>query len=1012
MRVLYKFLRGSLIFTACLLTPLVSSAAILQTTGELHGQITDEVGGLIVGATVTMTDANGVAKTKVSDGQGEFVFSGLAPGQYNVRVSMPGFVDYENAEVEVRKVGRTPLKIKLIVALGTEEVTISNSPSALNTASDSNAGALVLRGSELDALPDDPDELAAALHALAGPSAGLDGGQLFVDNFTDVRVPPRNSIREIRINANPFSAEFTRLGSNRVEIFTRPGTTKTHGQAAFNFSNQALNSRNPFANNRARYQFLLFSGALSGPINKRAAYFLDFERRNITDNNIINATILDSFFNPTPFALALVTPQSRTSFNPRFDYQLNQNNTLVARYIFFQQGRENVGVGNFSLPSRGYNTSLTEQTVQLTETAVLNQRIINETRFQYLHRRNKQRGDDSTPTINVLDAFTGGGSPIGLTFTSEDRFELQNYTTFAFGSHTLKVGVRLRDALIKDIAPVNFAGTYTFAGGLAPMLDANREADSALDAQTNQELPVLVQISSIERYRRTLVFQQQGLTPAQIRALGGGPTQFSRAGGNPEASIHQFEYSLFAQDEWNLRPNLTLSLGLRYEAQSNIRRKLNFAPRLSFAYAPQVSAQGKSMTVIRGGFGIFFDRFSETIGLQANHFADGAEQQFVAVTPNILDLFPAVPSLELLAQSGASRTSTQVAPDLQLPYTIHSSISIEQQLPYKFVFAATLLNSRALHLLRSRNINAPLPGTFIPDVPGSGIRPFGNALGNVFEYESSGRFNQTQLIISLRNPVSARFSFFATYILNKARSDTDDPGTFPADSYELSNEYGRSALDLRHRLDMGGVFSLKHGLSLNPFILAASGQPFNIITGRDSNGDTLFTERPSFASDLTRPNVIRTRFGDFQTNPQPGEKLIPRNYGTSPAFFTVNLRISKQWGFGRTRAASAPAPSRPPQQPGNREANSSGRTTRTGSILPDHRTDFSGNTSSESRYKITLSIITRNIFNRVNPGRAIGNLNSLLFGRSNYLAPPFAFGTGAETNAANRRIEAQLRFSF
>jgi hypothetical protein len=1006
---------SGLILSALLLALPSFSVYAQQPAGELRGQVADELGGLIVGATVTLTDAGGVARSITTNNDGNYLFSGVAPGRYSVRVEARGFSVYESADVEVKAGSREPLNIKLSVALEKQEVTVGTE-TTLSTASENNASAIVLGRAELEALPDDPDDLNAALQALAGPSAGPDGGQIIVDGFSDGRLPPKNSIREIRINSNPFSAEYSRLGYGRIEIFTRPGTDTFHGQASLNFSNQSLNSRNPFANAREPYRFLLYGGNVSGPvIKKRASFFLDFERRDINDNSIINATVLDSSLSITPFSLAVVVPQRRTSFSPRFDYQLNEKNTLVARYTYLRQGQENAGVGNFSLPSRAYNTASTEQTLQLTETAVLNPQAINETRFQYTHRENHQGSNDTAPTLNVLDAFTGGGASLGLTSTGEDRFEAQNYTTFVLGHHALKAGARLRAVRIKDVSPVNFGGTYTFAGGLAPLLDASNQVVFERDAESGNLAPVVVQITSLERYRRTLLFGQQGFSPEEIRVRGGGPTQFSLARGNAEAHAGQAEFSLFVQDEWNLRPNFTLSMGLRYDAQNNIQSRLNFAPRIAFAYAPGAAAGGKTKTVIRGGFGIFFDRFSESLVLQANHFNEGSVQQFISADPNILGLFPAVPSLAALVNSAASRTSVRLASQLQLPYMMQSAINIERQLPFKFVFTATLLSARALHLLRSRNINAPLPGTFLPAHPETSIRPLGNARGNIFEYESSGRFNQNQLILSLRNPISSKMSIIVTYLLSKASSDTEGPDAFPVNSYDLTGEYGRSDLDIRHRFSVTGVFSLKYGFSLNPFILAASGRPFNIVTGRDANGDTLFTERPAFATDLNQPGVILTRFGAFNPNPGAGERLIPRNYGTGPSFFTVSLRASKTWGFGgerRAAAASTPPTSQQTADKKKRSATQASGSVASGSVLPDsNRSTFFGK-APDNPYKLTFSIVARNIFNRTNQGRSIGNLNSLLFGQSNFLAPPYGFGDNSESNAANRRIEAQIRFTF
>ncbi len=950
-----------LIFVMMILPLGLEPALAQQTSGELRGQITDELGGLIVGATLTLTDSEGAKRNATTNGEGRYLFYGLPRGKYSLRAEAHGFALYENDEVLIEPGRREQLNIKLSVAIEQQVVNVTPE-STLSTASESNAGAIVMSGAQMEALPDDPDELAAALQALAGPSAGPTGGEIFIDGFSGTRTPPRSSIREVRINSNPFSAEYSRLGFGRIEILTRPGTEKFHGQFNFNFSNQSLNSRNPFAKNRAPYRYLIFAGNLGGSLMaKRASFFLDFERDDINDNATINATVLDSSLNVTTLGFGLTRPLRRTAFSPRLDYQINQKNTLVARYSIFRQTLRNAGVGNFALPSLAYDAANTDQSVQLTETAVLSARVLNETRFQFTRRDANQNGAASGPTINVLDAFTGGGSPISLTSNLEDRSELQNYTTFVLGHHTVKAGARLRTILIKNLSLVNFNGTFTFL--------------------------------SLTQYRNTL-----------LGMPGASPAQFSIFAGDPAARVNQTEYSLFIQDEWSLRPNLTLSMGLRYDAQTNVHSRLNFAPRFAFAYAPKAPAGSKAKTVIRGGFGIFFDRVGENLLLQAERF--DREQQFVTSDANLLEMFPLVPPLAALANSSDARTTVRLAPNLQLPYVMQGAIGLERELPLKFIFTATFLSARALHLLRSRNINAPFPLT--------NVRPLGSALGNVFEYESSGRFNQNQLILGLRNPLNSKMSIIATYILNRAMSDTDGPDTFPANSYNLGGEYGRSDLDIRQRLTITGVFSFKHGLSLNPFILASSGRPFNIITGRDTNGDTLFTERPSFATSSNQAGVMLTRFGALNPSPLPGEQIIPRNYGTSAAFFTVNLRASKTWSFGTMRSSAAAQQRR--QQTtrnGNRNAAQAASTAGSGSILPDSsRSDYFGRASSESRYKLTVSVVARNIFNRTNYGRAIGNLNSLLFGRSNFLAPPYGYGDGSDPNAANRRIEVQMRFAF
>lgn len=1017
-----RFIKQGAAFALSLILAAAMACAQQGGGASLRGRVLDQFGGAIIGATVTAVNTSGAEKTATTNDEGIYVINGLVPGAYTVHAQAAGFALFENKNVQVPAGHTETLDIKLEVTIEQAEVTVASEP-AVSTDPENNAGAIVLRGADIEALPEDPDELADALQALAGPSAGPNGGQVFIDGFTGGRMPPRESIREIRINSNPFSAEYDRLGFGRIEILTKPGTNKFRGQASFSFNDESLNSRNPFAPNRAPFQSRQFEGNVSGPlIAKKASYFLDFERRDVRDNSIINATVLDTGLNITPFSLAVLTPQTRMSFSPRFDYALNKNNTLVARYSYTRTARDNSGVGDFNLLTRAFNTTTTQHNFQLTETAILSPRVVNETRFQFIHSNREQEGNNSVPTIRVLDAFTGGGSQIGLAFNKETRWELSNNTSWALNRHALKFGVRLRGVSIKDSSPNNFAGTFTFGGGFAPELDANNQV------VLSGRQPVLVPITSIERYRRTLLFQQQGLSASQIRALGGGPTQFTIAGGNPEAGVSQVDWGIFAQDDWRVRPDFTLSAGLRYEGQTNIDSSLNFAPRISFAWSPGVKGSNRqAKTVIRGGFGIFYDRVAEDLSLQANRFNGVNQQQFLVTDPAVLDLTQFtlggvmnVPSVATLTAFARPQTTWRMADNLEAPYTIQSSLSLERSLPSNWTFTATYINSRSLHMLRARNINAPLPGTFTPGNSSSGVRPFGN-VGNIYQYESSGQLNQNQLLLSLNNRLNRHYSLFIRYSLSKAESDTDGAGSFPANQYDLSSEWGRANFDTRHRFIVGGTINAPWGIRLNPLIMLTSGRPFNITTGRDTNGDSLFTERPALATDLTKPGVIQTRFGAFDPNPAPGQELIPRNYGTGPAFFNVNLGLSRTFGFGGSRSDAAGTAAQQGGGRGGAGGGGRGGGGRDGSrgggggFGGGGRGGFGGEggRAGDSRYNLTFSVQIQNLLNTTNKGTPVGNLSSQLFGESLSTAGGFGFGQGNGSPAAgNRRIIGTIRFNF
>ena len=220
-------------------------------------------------------------------------------------------------------------------------------------------------------------------------------------------------------------------------------------------------------------------------------------------------------------------------------------------------------------------------------------------------------------------------------------------------AHFWKFGVRLRGETVDSTSPQNFGGAFTFGGGPGAGFES---------------------ISSIERYRRTLLFQRMGLSPAQSRALGGGATQFSVSAGTPALSARQFDVGLFAGDDWRLRPNLTLSLGLRYEAQTNIGDRRDFAPRIGIAWAPRAGAGSRRpKTVLRAGFGMFYDRFSLSNTLTARRYNGIVQQQYVVTNP---DFFPAIPLTSSLGAFQSTQIIREVSSALRAPYIMQSAVSV------------------------------------------------------------------------------------------------------------------------------------------------------------------------------------------------------------------------------------------------------------------------------------------------------------------------------------------------
>lgn len=1007
------------LFLLFCLTAVSFSFISAQQKATLSGQVTDVLGAVVVGANVSIIDGNSKEKIVVTNQRGEFSVTGLDPGKYTVRVMAPTFDVYENPDVEILAGQKNEL-IVVLSAAKIEEVVEVGGNDRINTDADNNQSATIIRGRDLESLPEDPDELEAALLALAGPSVGPSGGQIYIDGFTGGRIPPRDAIREIRINQNPFSAEFDRLGFGRIEILTRPGSDKWLGQAFFNFNDESLNSRNPFAVNRAPSQTRFYGGNVSGPIQKgKSSFFLDISNREINNTAVINATILDSGFNVVPFRKEYTVPTRRFSVSPRFDYQINQNNTLVLRYSYTRNSAENQGIGGFSLLSRAFETKNIEHEIRLTETMIVNTKTVNETRFRFEYDNREQRGDNSIPTVNVSSAFVGGGAQIGFNYNREYAWELQNYTTTSLGrnnQHAIKFGFRIRGTIIRDRSESGFGGTFIFAGFPAIGVPCDINNDNF--------------VSSIEQYRCKVM----GRPEARYN-----PSQFILTAGDPFARASQYDIGVFFTDDWRIRQDLTLSFGLRYENQTGISDNLNFAPRLSFAWAPGAGGARQPKLVVRGGAGIFYDRFGIGNILQIQRF-DGTRQiQYIVPTGAAILSQPVflpdgtvlnTPTASQLAPF-VSQTSTirQLAPDLQAPYTVQSVIGVERQLPLRTTMAAFFVFSRNLHVLRMRNINAPVCGLLSPcpsnQADLQALRP-NPTLGNVYQYESTGILNQRQLVVNFNSRLHPRVSLFGFYRLGWAKGDAEGGGfgggglIFPAYSYDLSGEYGRSVLGVRHFASIRGSISLPWRVNLNPFILISSGIPFNITTGVDSNRDSLFTERPTFGALAARCQALNLNKSWCNINGRDPNAIIPRNYGVGPGNFTVNLNINKTFGFGGSQRGSS-AQSRRSQsdrQTDNRPTFAGIGGPRGGGSDGGPRGGFFGGgfggaASTDKPYNLTIGLQISNLLNRNNKGIPVGNLSSPFFGQSVATAGGFGFfGGGGGSNSGNRRIELQIRFSW
>ena len=792
-----------------------------STTSFIEGIVADPTGAIVPGAEVDLIDQGGAVTSSGHSGQdGSFQLAAPRTGSYTLVVSEPGFETVHDAvSIPVpaaavsgssAHVFSAPIRVVLPVAALATNVRVNADTSEDLTAPDDNKDSSVMTADDLKAMPVFDNDYATAMSTFLDDSATATGGTgLIVDGVEANRatISP-SAVEEIRINQDPYSAQYYWPGRGQMEIVSKSAADHYHGQFNFYFRDSAMNAQNALAPSKPFEQRRIYEGHFTGPVPHlaKSSFLGTFNRAEEDLDAVVRASILPTSTNPSGLLQANVPAPTRdTEFSLRLARQFGDRHSAYAQYSYQDWTGQNQAVGGQTLASAGFNNEYHEDDATVHFDSTLSAVLLNQLSVVGEHDFSRNVDAAEAPRIAVAGDFTSGSAQ-NDSLQTEYNFRLFDMMTWTRGRHMVKAGIsvpRLNRRAYDD--NTDGLGTYTFGPTLAP--DGVTVLQSALENFENN--------------------RPSGYT------LNSGATHFV---------YHQQEAGAFIQDQWKIKDRFSITPGIRYDWQNFLARdRLGFSPRISFAWVLDPDAK----LVLRGGGGIYYDRFGSSPLLDLARYENARRRAVkLSFAPAQLPASGCFPVTDCADPATEPVSLAQLAPGAKLPYQIQYGVSIERQLGERATGVVSAYSARGIDAFRSVDINAPTPEsnyTLRPDP----------AYGLIRQMQPAGFWEGNGLDISYRGQLNKYFTGFGRYTWSHYESDTGGISWFPQNQYAPNDEWASASFDRRQRLGMYAIFNPKSVLNLATGVFANTGRPWTILTGTDLYGDDLFNTRPAGVAPLT-----------------------------------------------------------------------------------------------------------------------------------------------------------------